>query len=80
MTWNQIRLVAEKYGLSCKQVYDLVVAQKTPTNTDSLQCTVCGSTMINVIHECENCNAEIDISNWRYRAQQGVPETKDTKD
>lgn len=32
MTWKQIRFVAEKRGLLCKQVYELVVAQKPATN------------------------------------------------
>lgn len=35
MTWKQIRVEAEKRGLSCKQVYELVVAQKPSTNTGS---------------------------------------------
>ena len=35
MTWKQIRSVAEKQGLSCKRVYELVVAQKPTTNTGS---------------------------------------------
>jgi hypothetical protein len=35
MTWKQIRVEAEKQGLSCKQVYELVVAQKTHTKTGS---------------------------------------------
>ena len=33
MTWKQIRSAAEKQGLSCKQVYELVVAQKPTTNS-----------------------------------------------
>ena len=42
----------------------------TSNNTGSLQCAACGSSKVNIIHECEDCNAEIDISNWRDRAQQ----------
>jgi len=35
MTWKQIRSAAEKQGLSCSQVYKLVVAQKPTTNCAS---------------------------------------------
>lgn len=31
MTWNQIRSAADKQGLSCKQVYELVVGLKPTT-------------------------------------------------
>lgn len=40
------------------------------TNTGSLQCTVCGSQKVNILHECEDCKSPIDVSNWRDRAQQ----------
>jgi hypothetical protein len=31
------------------------------------KCKVCGSAKVNIIHECEDCRAEIDVSNWRDR-------------
>jgi hypothetical protein len=34
MTWKQIKAAAEKQGLSCKQVYELVEGQKPITNSD----------------------------------------------
>lgn len=47
----------------------MVLAQQTH-NTGSLQCSVCSSHNVNVIHVCEKCGSEIDVSNWRDRAQQ----------
>jgi len=32
MTWKQIRSLSEKRGLSCKDVYELILSQNTPSN------------------------------------------------
>lgn len=34
-------------------------------NSNSLQCVVCGSHKVNVLHDCKDCGASIDVSNWR---------------
>jgi len=46
----------------------------TSTNTDNLQCQVCGSQKVNIIHECEDCKSPIDVSNWRDRTKKAKGE------
>lgn len=39
-----------------------------------MECQVCGSDKVNVIHDCEECGAEIDVDNHRDRTStNGLP-------
>ena len=46
---------------------DINMIKEAQNIIDSLKCEVCGSTKVNVIHNCKDCESQIDISNWRDR-------------
>ena len=68
--------MADKLGIDINlaaKLYDAIVerynrrVRKPLGQKRRVKCEVCGSTKVNIIHKCVECESPIDASNWRDR-------------